>query len=555
MNPNPQIRRLRAGTVHEASSRPLPAARAIVASGSSGFGGARPPVSQYRWDNGDKFWGGFGATQVLAPDYWTLRTRSAQLFELNLFARGVVRRLVTNVVANGLHLEATPNESLLGREDDVLEDWTEDIENRFSIWAKDPYLCDSAERRTWGQLQIQAKIEALVEGDVLVTLELNPATRTPRLRLTPGSAVQTPMGQKAPPGHRIAEGVEIDGRGRHTAFYVRQSDGSFKRLPAWGEKSGRRLAWLYYGTDKRENDVRGKPLLSLVLQSLADIDRYRDSTTRKALINSILALWVEKTQPLAGSGSLFSAATGDQFASGAEDGAAQPGSLPRTFAAADYVPGVIVEELQHGEKIHAHASQGTDEKYGDFEAAIIQGVAWALEIPPSILRLSFNANYAASRGEILEFEMFLFKERNLLSESLCQPVYVEWILSECLKGNIKAPGLLDAWRDPVRYVEFGAWVSADFSGHIKPTIDPARMMTGYQMMLDQGVITRDRVARETTGMKYSRVIKQRRREDEMLREAKLEPAPEAKPGPKAKLEEDPADGEPENEDEPGRKTA
>jgi len=50
------------------------------------------------WENslydGGKFFGGFGATQIQEVDYWTLRLRSAQLFNENLYARGLVRRLI-----------------------------------------------------------------------------------------------------------------------------------------------------------------------------------------------------------------------------------------------------------------------------------------------------------------------------------------------------------------------------------------------------------------------------------------------------------------------------
>ena len=51
------------------------------------------------WENslydGSKFFGGFGDTQIFDVDYWTLRKRSAQLFKENLYARGLIRRLIT----------------------------------------------------------------------------------------------------------------------------------------------------------------------------------------------------------------------------------------------------------------------------------------------------------------------------------------------------------------------------------------------------------------------------------------------------------------------------
>src|SRR5690554_5877385 len=36
---------------------------------------------EYRWHDGESYAGGFGPTQMLIVDYWTLRARSAQLYE------------------------------------------------------------------------------------------------------------------------------------------------------------------------------------------------------------------------------------------------------------------------------------------------------------------------------------------------------------------------------------------------------------------------------------------------------------------------------------------
>src|SRR5690554_3861797 len=86
------------------------------------------PPAVPMWDTGEKFLGGFGYTEILALDYWTLRARSAQLFETNHYGRGLIRTFVTNVINTGLHLEATPEESVLGVDEGALDVWTETVE-------------------------------------------------------------------------------------------------------------------------------------------------------------------------------------------------------------------------------------------------------------------------------------------------------------------------------------------------------------------------------------------------------------------------------------------
>ena len=462
------------------------------------------------WHDGDKWQGGFGATQLLVTDYWTLRARSAQLFKRNLYARGLIRRLVTNVINTGLHLEATPEEGLLGLAEDSLVDWAENVENRFEVWGNDPTLCDQAERMSFGELQAAAYREALIEGDVLVMLTQDRRTGLPRVRLVSGSAVLQPM-EVPKSGNTIKHGVEVDSAGRHVAYWVRQEDNTLQRLPAWGEKSKRRLAWMVYGTDKRLDDIRGEPILSLVLQSLQEIDRYRDSVQRKAVINAIIAMFIRKTEDKPGSRG---------FSKGAlrrgVDTAPDTTGTPRNFRITEQVPGVVIEELQQGEEPQGFQSNGTDEKFGDFEAAIIQAVAWAHEIPPEILTLSFTRNYSASQAAINEFKLFLLPERTRWGKQLCQPLYEDWLLSEVIAERIDAKGLYEAWRNPADFIVLGAWSSAEWSGHVKPAVDLSKLIGGYEKAILQGLITRDRAARELFGSKYTKNVRKLRTENQLL---------------------------------------
>lgn len=515
--------------------------------------GAAPMRVAYQ--NGSKFAGGFGDTIVHVVDYWTLRARSIQLFETNIYARGIIRRFITNEINTGLHLEATPEERMLGYQEDDLADWSEEVENRFRIWEKDGYLCDHAERATFGALQRAARAAALVEGDVLVVLRQDPRTGLPRVQLVSGSAVQTPGSVTPQRGNRIVHGVELDATDRQVAYWVTQRDGTSKRLPVWGEKSGRRIAWLVYGTDKRLDDVRGKPILSLVLQSLREIDRYRDSVQRKAVINSMLALFIKKTQERPGSKPLSNGAK--RIGSVVEQQTA--GSEPTRYNAAEFIPGVVLDELQYGEEPQAFGAQGTDEKFGDFEASIVYAIAWALELPPEILTLTFRNNYSASQAAINEFKMYLNASRTTFGETFCQPIYVEWLISEVLSQRIKADGLIESWRDLSRYDEFGAWTSADWAGQIKPAVDLTKLARATKEMIAEGLITRDRAARELTGLKYSKVVQRLARENAMLAtanaplvelEAKSKPArnPAPQPAPRDGASENPDDEESEQDD-------
>jgi lambda family phage portal protein len=465
------------------------------------------------WD-GDKYPTGFGDTVLYDVDYYTLRARSRQLFTENLYARGVIRRLVTNIINVGLTLEVMPDELTLGMEPDSLTEWSEQLENKFYIWGGDPQNIDVKGQSTWGGIQEQIEIEALVAGDVLVVLKIDEKTGLPKIKLVAGDRIQDPPKIKNG-ANKIKHGVELDADGKHVAFYVSPEDddenGKFVRIPARGKKTGRLMAWLVYGTDKLIDDVRGQCLLSLMMQGLKEIDRFRDASQRKATINSIFSASVEKTEDKAGSQPIRTMASRTQSGT-VEDGGAG-GS--RRFNVADLLPGAVIEEMQQGERLVVHQS-GADINFGPFEQAILAGVAWANEIPPEILLLSFNSNYSASQAALNEFKMFLGMKRKKRGDQYCQRYYVEWLISYTLIGGVDAPGLLESWRDPKKWATFGAWTRAEWIGAIKPTTDPVKQSKAAEMQVANAWTTNTAVAIEINGSKWRENVKKLKRENEQL---------------------------------------
>jgi len=475
-----------------------------------------PPfeASLYSEFTGNKFLGGFGETKSLCLDYATLRERSAMLFNENLYARGLLRRLVTNEINTGLTLEAAPQEQLLGLAEGSLNEWAETIENRFGLWAYSANLCDVKGNDSFAAIQRNIRMEALISGDCLVIMHISAKYMLPQVQIIAGDLIDTPYPMPiVGAGEKITHGVHTDQAGKHLGFYVRQEGGKWGYVEARGKKTGRKTAWLVYGTERRVDDVRGTPMLSLILQSLKEVDRYRDSTQRKAVINSMIAMFIKKTADKMSSLPLTGAALRKESTN------IDANAPKRNFSMASHTPGIVFEELQTGEEPVVHSTSGTDVNFGAFEAAMISAIAWANEMPAEILTLAFQSNYSASQAAINEFKIYLNKFRSEFSEVTCQPIYEEWLISEILLGKIRAPELLDAWRDPKKYDIYLAWVWADWSGAIKPSTGLDKQVRGYEVLVDRGWITNARASRELTGTKFSHNIKQMRRENEILIEA------------------------------------
>jgi capsid protein len=327
------------------------------------------------------------------------------------------------------------------------------------------------------------------------------------IQLISGNKVETPInyGQAVRKGNRVLHGVEHNKLGRIVAYWVRQDTGEIKRMPAIGEKTKRPIAWLVYGTDKRLDDLRGQPILSIMLQSLRDIDRYRDAAQRKAVINSILALFVRKGEPVLGSLPMQGGAVRTDAVE-TTGGSADP-VTPRVFNISKYLPGTIIDELNHGEEPVSFGSGGTDEKFGDFEAAMVHGLAWANEIPPEILTQAFSNNFSASQAAINEFKIYLNKFWVDFGETFMSPIYVDWIISETLNNKVKAQGLLEAWADPNKYAEFAAWTSSSWYGSIKPSTDMVKATKASESLVANAWSTNARETRGLTGTSFAQNVK------------------------------------------------
>jgi lambda family phage portal protein len=470
------------------------------------------------WD-GDKFAGGFGDTYAeIFKDYYTLRARSNQLFTESGFASGLVDRITRMEIGTGLFPECTPMAESLGMDDDAADDWGDACERKFAAWGGLPFVCDIKAESTFAQMQQQIRRESLIEGDILVLLLQNPKTKLPYIQLISGSEVVDPLEAVLEGKKKIRHGVEIDKNGKQIAYYVRQEDDTeTKRIAAFDDR-GRPVAWLVYGIPKRVTEQRGTPLLAIILQSLKELDRYRDAVLRKAVVSSIFAMFVSKEQAGPGTKPLSGAATVLRDIEVTDNRDDAP-SATRTVRKNKYVPGVTLEELNPGEKPQAFDSKGTDEKYGEFEEAILNGVSFAVGYPPDVLRQIYSSNYTAGMSANNDATLHILYTRSVFAGQFCQPVYTDWLISQALRRRIEAPGLLEAWRDPELFEIFAAWTLAAWYGPVKPSADPLKTIKAYKEAIEAGMISRRRAARELYGVDYSKQVKQLARDNAMLAEA------------------------------------
>lgn len=469
--------------------------------------------------NGEKFPGGFGLTKDYEfVDYYTLRKRSVQLFKENPYARGMIRRLLRNEIHKGLNLESnTITEITLLLDEDAIV-WDENSELNFNLWSNNKQLCDWRKQKTFGELQHDCRQTAITSGDCLVINHIDQKTNLPSIELVDGTNIKTPFGKQPRKGNRIIHGVELDQYDKHIAYWVQVKTSTgyeSKRIPCYGEKSKRKIAWLVYGTDKRLDDVRGEPLLALVLYMLKELDRYRDSEQRAAVLNSIIPLFIKKTElgpgshPINSGGIRRGNITTEDF-----DGS------DKTYNISTMLPGTIPDELNKGEEPVSFNTQRPNVNFKVFEEAIINVFAWACEVPPEIARLLFQSNFSASRQANNEFNVYLSYIAWKFGNDFCQPIYEEFLTASILMNQIETPGFLDAyWSGDWRILR--AWLNAEWTGISRPSVDLLKDVNAADKALQLRITTFDQQARKISGMSIRTVIKKLARENKLFQQVGL----------------------------------
>lgn len=491
---------------------------------SYGYGGYGSGIEYW---SGEKFPGGLGAAPMeIWDDYYEQRRWSNKVFKQNLYGKGLIRRLITNEIHTGLMVECIPDELTLGLEEDALQDWSDDVERRFELWGRAKDVCDYTGQSTFNKIQDIARREALIEGDVLVILRVDPKTKQRAIQLVSGSCICNPYDAQAmrnlPEGHTLKYGVQRDAKGRHVAYWIKQENGKVEKLNAIGKKSGRPVAWLVYGSgDRRVGEVRGEPLLTTIIQSLNELDKYRDSMQRKAVVNSMLAMFYEKGDDRPGTGGMSNGIRSRTVVDAVEASGSAVASTTETRSVTidSGFPGIIHNELAKGEKPHAFSSAGAELPFVDFETAVVRAIAWSNGCPPEILELSFNSNYSASQAALSEFNMVLIYVRQDFATQFNQPVYEQWLITEILLRKINAPGLLQAWRNPAEYEVYQSWMRTEWYGSVKPSTDPVKTGKGYEKFVEHCWTTNTRAARAISGTNFTRNAKRIAKENALKAEA------------------------------------
>ena len=444
------------------------------------------PIGSFGWD-GEKVPGEIGVIKKYHVKYRHLTLRSWQNFIESDITQAVIRKYVRWIVGSGLKLQAEPMEDVieqLGIQFDKKR-FIGQVEPRFRLYCKSKR--SSYDRQmTLNKIMEEAKKNAVVGGDVLVVMRTDDRNNV-SVELIDGERVNTTytsnelVTKDRNQGLRVRYGVAYEKETkRHVAYYVRQQDGTYKRIQAQ-TSSGMTQAFLFYGLRYRLDNIRGIPLATACLQTVAQLDRYKEATVGSAEERQKIVYFVK--HDVAGTGeSIHARAVTGAIKRGLNkdlnpDGFSN-GELPNLIATTTNKQAV---DMPKGAELKSLASQN-ELNFGPFMKENLIILCATLQIPYEVALSKYENTFSASRMASQDWQNTIWVERDDMGENFCDYIYRYWLNIMVMSLRITVDALVRALfsKDEELY---DAIVHARWTGRNVPHIDPLKEVQAQRAKL------------------------------------------------------------------------
>lgn len=472
----------------------------MAASGEGGFkGGRRDRRPTRNWRPGE----GSADADTLG-DLPDLRARSRDLARNTPIATGAIATTTTNVIGDGLQLQANIDAEALNITPEQADEMEREQEREFAEWCR---TCDFTRVQPFDELQTLAFRSVKESGDVLIVRRYR---RDPgdvygtKLQLLEADRLSNP--NRVADTDRLAGGVETDGDGVPIAFHIsnrhpgnlRLLDLKWERVPARAEDGRPVVLHLYERT--RPELTRGVPYLAPVIEHLKQLGDYSDAEVTAAVVSAMFTVAVES--PIN------------------DDGAPPIGETDSSLEANELKLGAgAVWSGAPGEKFTSINPSRPNANFDPFVQAFLRQIGVALELPFELLIKHFTASYSASKAALEMARMYFRKQRLWFAYRFCHEVY-GWFLEEAVAtGRLARPGFFE---DPVMRA---AYSGAEWIGPATPSLNPKMEAEADALDFANGFKTGEEICISRTGGEYEKKIAQRGKEETLRREAGIVPEP------------------------------
>lgn len=397
-----------------------------------------------------------------------LRDRSRDAVRNDGYAKGVIDKLVSNIVGTGIRPLSQADDSDFRKEAEALfKRWTDDSD---ADGLLDWYGQEAQAVRCWleaGEVFLRFRNRRKSDG-LLVPLQI----QVLEPELCPHNYT-TVRGR-----NRVRAGIEFDLIGRRVAYYFYASrpgdyadidKSQLRRIPAG------QVIHLY--KPLRAGQLRGTPHLTQALVRLHELDQFDDATLVRQKLATMFVAFLKNmsgdsdVQPF--TSEAVTDTVGDRPVLGFEPGAFQ--------------------ELEPGQEVQFSKPPGTPDGYDDYMCRQLYAVAAATGVPYEVLTGDMNrVNDRTVRVVLHEFRRQIQADQHqTVAFQLCRPVWAVWMARALESGALfRDVWPADYFRDPE------PWQRVIWSPQGWPYLHPVQDVQASKEAVRTGLASRSSVVSE-----------------------------------------------------------
>lgn len=402
----------------------------------------------------------------------TLRDRSRAAVRNDGFARGVLDKLVSNIIGTGikpLSMAEPPVGDARAFRRDVQALWLRWTDESDADGLLDWYGQQAQAVRCWleaGECFIRIRPRLPQDG---LSVPLQAQVIEPELCPHDWNEIR-------PNGNRVRAGVEFDRIGRRVAYHFwEQRPGD---LEEWDRSRLRRIpaaSVVHLFDPLRAGQIRGVPHLTQALIRLYELDKYDDATLLRQQIGNLFAGFLKQgVSDESGLNPLTNLA---------------PNTTHDNRDVVRFEAGVL-EELSPGEEVQFSDPPDPPATYPHFIKQQLRSVAAATGVPYEVLTGDMSGlNDRVMRVLLNEFRRRVQAwQHQVVAHQLCRPVWRAWLDRVFLSGALDLP--LEFLDDPE------PWAAVKWMPQGWPYLHPVQDVQAQSEAIRNGFTSRSAVVSE-----------------------------------------------------------
>lgn len=382
----------------------------------------------------------------ILPEKYALDARARDVARNDAYVQGGAMVHKDSIVGGMFMVNSKPRYKLLGMDETWAEEFQEEVEALFTLWAESPMNWVDAARQNDFTSMVRLMVGVYVfGGEALATVEW--VTQKDRefktaIQIVDADRLSTPYEQDNNP--RVRGGILHDSFGAPQVAYIRVkhphdyrglitgSDMFWK--PVRFAKPWGRQQVIYIREQNRAAQTRAVADIAAGLREIAITRKFRDVTLQNAVVNAMYAATIESELP--------SEIAYQQIGGGNKNPITDYAS---TFlsAVSEYVgssknmqiDGAKIPHLFPGTKLNLHPARATGGIGQDFEHSLLRYIATALGISYEELSKDYTkTNYSSARAALNQTWKFMQSRKRIVADRFANTVFRLW-LEEAVNNN------------------------------------------------------------------------------------------------------------------------